>query len=547
MAQNCSAILYPQSSILKPGPPLPFKFPHRIPGSTLRPAQPPSTLSGLSPVRADALPRLLSVILMGMAFPSVLGLLMMLLGSGVNDLASVLSTDAYWKAKGVTVSVDQLIHELDAVKPADVSKLIDGLDADDPKVRDAAAAQIAALGPAVLPALEEAEKNSAPEVATRAKAIAVQVRAASKAGAVRRLMAIRTLGEMKEKQALPKLQGLLDSKEMFVAEYARAAVAKIEGKEVPSTGVTDAERATDLGLLPSKLDLAAQVALRGGGEFSIEKIIDSAPMPDAEKAKAKAQATAGILQVLESVGNVRVDSVTVGFYAGPPGVPAYGVFVVHGTFDSHAAAVALHKQFSDAKAIDGVEVFKMDAETSIMVPSDHRAMLLTGEQNAEIPVEAMIAASKKNAGEFADNAELQKILKGVDTKAPLWMAANMTEGLKQVAGPLASFDTVILVATQKQDGKDIVTDLRLDGTGPDAATAKTAAGELQNGLQQSIQAVQQMTQGQPAMKPVLEFLQSIKVQTDADKASVTGSLRGMPLLPFIAGTRVIEEPAPPGQ
>ncbi|MDB5303437.1 MAG: hypothetical protein JWM97_986 [Phycisphaerales bacterium] len=483
---------------------------------------------------------------MAMGFSSVLGLLLMLLGGGVNDLAGVLSTDAYWKAKGVTVSVDQLIHELDPVKPADVSKLIDGLDADDPKVRDAAAAQIAALGPAALPALEEAAKNSAPEVAARAKALAVQVRSSSKAGSVRRLMAIRTLGGMKKKEGLPVLQGLLDSKEMFVADYAKAAIAKIEGKEIPSVGATDAERATDLGLLPAKLDLVAQSALQGGGEFSIEKIIDNTPMPDAEKAKAKAQSTAVILQVLETVGNVRVDSVTFGFYAGPPGVPAYAVFVVHGTFDAHAAAAALHKQFADAKVVDGVEVFKMDNETSLMVPSDHRAMLLTGEMNADIPVEAMIASSKKNAGEFSTNAELQKILKGVDTKAPLWAAANMTEGLKQIAGPLAEFDTATLVATQKQDGKEIVTDLRLDATGTDAAKARSAVAEMQNTLQQGIQAGQQVVQGQPAMKPVLEFLQSIKFQSDGGKASATGSLRGMPLLPF-AGMHSIEEPAPPEQ
>ncbi|MDB5332123.1 MAG: hypothetical protein JWP03_3274 [Phycisphaerales bacterium] len=483
---------------------------------------------------------------MGMGFSSVLGLLMMLLGSGVNDLASVLSTDAYWKAKGVTVSVDQLIHELDAVKPADVSKLIDALDADDPKTRDAAAAQIAALGPAALPALEEASKNGPPEVATRCKALAAQVRSSSKAGSVRRLMAIRTLGEMKKQEALPALRGLLDSKEMFVADYANAAIARIEGKPVPATGVTDAERATDLSLLPDKLDLVAQMALRGGGEFSIEKLIDATPMSDAQKAKSKAESTAGILQVLEMVGNVRVDAVTFGFYAGPPGVPAYGVFVVHGTFDARAAAAALHKQFSDAKTVDGVEVFKLDNETSLMVPSDHRVMLLTGEANAEIPVEATIAASKKNAGDFANNAELQKILKSVDTKASLWAAANMTEGLKQVAGPLADFDSVTLVATQKQDGKDTVIDLRLDATGPDAAKAKSAAVEMQNTVQQGIQIGQQLIQAQPAMKPLMDFLQSIKIETDGAKAKATGSLRGMPLLPFV-GVHTVEEPLPPGQ
>ena len=39
---------------------------------------------------------------------SFAGILMMLIGSGANDLLDVIHTDSYWKAKQVNVSVEQL-------------------------------------------------------------------------------------------------------------------------------------------------------------------------------------------------------------------------------------------------------------------------------------------------------------------------------------------------------------------------------------------------------------------------------------------------------
>src|ERR1700733_3132375 len=89
----------------------------------------------------------------------ILSLLMMVLGGGVRDLASCLSTDAYWKAKGVAVSFEQLSHDLEPVKATDVSKLVADLDADDPKHREAATEKIASVGPAALPELEEAARS----------------------------------------------------------------------------------------------------------------------------------------------------------------------------------------------------------------------------------------------------------------------------------------------------------------------------------------------------------------------------------------------------
>jgi hypothetical protein len=96
-------------------------------------------------------------------------MMLVLLAGGGNDLLDYLPAKHYWQAKSVTVTTENLLAELKA----------------DPK---------------------------------------------DKATAVRRLMAIRTLGEQKDPNALPALKKLLGSKELFEDEYARRAVAAIEGR-----------------------------------------------------------------------------------------------------------------------------------------------------------------------------------------------------------------------------------------------------------------------------------------------------------------------------
>src|SRR5690349_1598070 len=91
---------------------------------------------------------------------------MLLGGSSGNELLDLIPTDAYWKAKAVDVSVANIMLELNSIKPDDTSKET----------------------------------------------------------AVRRLMAIRTLGELKNADAIPTLKSQLDSKEMFVTAYAQRAL-----------------------------------------------------------------------------------------------------------------------------------------------------------------------------------------------------------------------------------------------------------------------------------------------------------------------------------
>ena len=284
---------------------------------------------------------------------SFLMLLVMLIGGGVRDLASCLPTDAYWKSKGVTVSIDQLSRELAPVKLADLSKLIDQLDSNDARERDAAASKIEALGTEAVAALKEATDSGSPEVAARARSLIARIRAASKVTAIRRLMAIRTLGEMKDAKANELLKTLAESKEMFESDYAKQALAKLDGKDYDVPPATPADRATELNLLPARLDVVMQAAPALQGNISLEKIVEQLPLTADQKESRLKESTQRLITFLESVGDIRLDVVTWGFYAAPPGVPGNSIFILRGQLDSTVFGQFLSRQNLPSKKLDG--------------------------------------------------------------------------------------------------------------------------------------------------------------------------------------------------
>ena len=134
----------------------------------------------------------------------VSGLLMLLLMSGGgNDLLDYVQAKAYWQLKGVPVTAAAMTGEL------------------------------------------------APPKAEGAKEAAAGPQTAAKAAVVRRLMAIRTLGELKDAQALAVLQPLLKSTALFEAEYAQQAIAAIEGKPFARPRTAAKQMAQDPWLLPA--------------------------------------------------------------------------------------------------------------------------------------------------------------------------------------------------------------------------------------------------------------------------------------------------------
>src|SRR3954468_13520539 len=117
----------------------------------------------------------------------------LLLGGGTgNDLLDLIPTDVYWKVKDVEPTVPNLMLELNSIKADDTSKAV----------------------------------------------------------AVRRLMAIRALGELKTPDAVNSLKAQLENKDMCVADYAQHAIDLIEGKpSAHSSGVPPDRMKQDLYML----------------------------------------------------------------------------------------------------------------------------------------------------------------------------------------------------------------------------------------------------------------------------------------------------------
>ena len=178
----------------------------------------------------------------------------MLTGNPSNELLNFVDTAAYWQAKGVTVTVENMAKE---VAPTD--KPADG------------------------------------------------------AMSARRLMAIRTLGELKDAKATETLNGVAKSQTPFEAEYAARALAEIRGETYTRVAPAADELAKDIMLLPKGCGVVAHVRLAGGPRMSLKEALDKLP---AEMAGNKEEVGKAFTEMLtkfaEQAGNMRVEAVTLG-------------------------------------------------------------------------------------------------------------------------------------------------------------------------------------------------------------------------------------------
>ncbi len=186
--------------------------------------------------------------------------LIILLNGARTDLLDAIPTGAYWRAKGVTVAVEQLERDAGPDERIEaIDELVGDLGAAEFKARVRAKEKLSGMGPSILPQLQGALGSKNPEVRAVAGEISRQFESKAKERTVRRLMAIRTLGERRAKEALPLLRSMEGSKEMFVGEYAQRAVAQIEGRAWEAPDRSDTIRRDHL-LLPRHTGIVGQTS-----------------------------------------------------------------------------------------------------------------------------------------------------------------------------------------------------------------------------------------------------------------------------------------------
>jgi len=484
-----------------------------------------------------------------MAFGFMEMLLVLLAGGGGNDLLDYLPTDAYWKAKGVEITVERMTAELVTGEPADAEALVRHLGADDFAVREAATVKLRQLGPAAVPALKRAAESDDPEVKMRARKLLQAAQAAGGEGkAVRRLMALRALGELGKPEALPALRRLVAAKEPFVADYARQAAAAIEGKPYQRPGATREQLWQDVCLLPAGCAVVAQVTMAGGGPVDFAQALEQVKgkIPGGQDPQMMLGQLAQMLTMAaERVGNVRVLAVTLGVSGDIGDQGGFVVVVARGLYDPKAVGATLQQAGgSEPVEVGGLATYSPDDNVALIPCSPERFILVAGPRREGLPLQEVAQAVKAGRTELALDPAMKQLIQEADASAPMWAVVRMSEQYRTV-GLFAPFDTV--TATGKQEGEAMALTAIARGTNEEAV--KGAVAEFQAGLQKARQEIGQAVAQMPAAKPMADVVNSVQVERKGATVTLTATLKGegavmlMPAMMFMGVARSAPAPA----
>lgn len=455
--------------------------------------------------------------------------MMILLSGNSSELLDMLSCNAYWQAKGVQISAPAMLGELKPAAPGeDPAPYIKKLGAASEQERDEAYAKLLTMGAAIVPEVKKAADSSNADIAARAQLLLKEVASASKASQVRRLMAIRALGELKDASAVTELKKLLDSKTLFEPEYAARAIAAIEGKPAPARADLTKQMKSDLGLLPRNCGLVLQANLyaSSGKARTTEEIIKSmAPTMGGDPASMLPEINKQLITLAETVGNVRLEGLTLGLADNVSNNNGFVVFILRGLYDAEAMQNALQNFVKNGnttrQTVGKIEFLKLDREFAITLQPD-RAVLVGGPSQNPLPLEELAAALESGKGKLSENKLMTDLIASTDTTGPLWGAALVSDAYRQ-AGPLvAPFDTAVL--SSKKSGDRL--DLKLLAKGSDANEVSKALAVLNAGLIMANQQTATMAQQIPTFKPLADFMASIKPQIDGATVTITASLSG---------------------
>lgn len=450
-------------------------------------------------------------------------------GGGGNDLLDYLPGDAYWDAKDIVVSPETMLRELQPVKtpsPAQLAALVNDVGSDDHARAGAAREALRQIGLPALPALAAARDAAAP-ASSVAAALMLDIRLTQKANEVRRLMAIRTLGALRAKESVATLQTLSGDGDYFVADYAKAALATIEGRPPDRARAPWTDR--DVWLMPSRLRAVAGYAPRPPPPISIDAAIKRAALPKEIDRETLADALAQrLVPIAEQFGNIRFDAITVGASGDLSDHTGFVVFIVRGRYDREAASELLSLQKVPSKTIDGMRIYAPDQETAFLLPSDDRLVIVASPRGKELPTEEIVAGLHAMSGGLRQDAEMARLITSVGTTAALWGAVKMTDDYRRLP-LLSALDRVTFVGHERAPGA-LTFLMKADGSDASAvrSTADAASAgiaEMRKQLNAALGAPDDQTPP-PVRQAMQDFVQSVHITVDGKSAALTGTLDG---------------------
>ena len=464
-------------------------------------------------------------------------------GSGGGELLNYIDTATYWQSQGVAeVSVESMTEQLvdkqvepDKIDDRAVAVLIDQLGSADFEEREQASAKLIAMGKPILPHLEKATKSDDAEVALRAENIIKKIQGTSDEGdmqRVRRLVAIRTLGELKDKAAIPALEKLKKSDRPFESELARRAIDQINGKAYQPPKYEKQHREADLAMLPADVGVVGQMTGVSDQAPSLDEILNKATLPPGMDPKmVKAESTRVAAMAISRIGNVRVDAVTMAVSAPITNRQGFVVFVGRGSYDGPALEAAVKAESRKVHELSGQTVYEIGPDVGLILLDDHRIMGVIGE-NEQAMFEKMAKLIATGKETLADNKEMSKLVADVDKSGQLWAVSKLDPSYK-TAPFMQAFDTATLVGKANDAGNTAMT---LKAVGSDAEQVG-AAVEMINALVEQGKAQLKQIADSPMgamVKPYQETLETVKIAQDDTVMTITLESEGVGVRSIIA-------------
>jgi len=341
--------------------------------------------------------------------------------------------------------------------------------------------------------------------------------------AIRRLVAIRTLGELENREALPVLTKLLKSRQPFVADYAAEAIARIEGRGFTRPGATDAELASDVALLPARVRLVTQIRVAAGGPIPYDKVFDAMGQMGKEfdRDQARKTVTKMVVESGSITGNLRLQGITMGVSDDPGPRTGFVVLIGRIRYDVKAVRAALKTFEVESRKVDGVEVFDAGDGTAVMLVSDRRLIVIGGGDEDQLPVEEVVKALAAGRGKLADDKVMTELLNSVDRTKPVWLVAKMTEAYKEVE-MFAAFDSITAFAEKHR--KHLRLNVLARGNNPDKI--KTAVKQFEDGRAEALEELKRESARAPFLKDLADFVSGLKVHNAGNVVTLTGTFKG---------------------
>lgn len=473
------------------------------------------------------------------------------LGSGGgNELILYIPIDEYWRSKEVEVSIESMREELKPLPQVNLDGLLRELGSIESDERAAAAEQIEQLGLSAVSGLEWATHSHDPAVANEARALLARIRSASHATQIRRLMAIRTLGRMKDPAGVEILAPLVDSGEPFIARHARIASAGIRDElyTIPTLPAELMEQ--DLFLLPGDVGIVGQASLGEGTPLGLDELLAQIPPAmQVDPQEMRDELIARLLPIAERIGNVRLDAITFGVSERIGNDVGYFVVAARGEYDASALAALMREQLpaEQIENREGMEIFRMDREAALIFPSNDRAILMSGPHRGRLPVEELAAAVRTGEGQLKTNEPMVRVLEGIDRTQPLWAAVHVSDDYR--AAPVIGALDWIRIVGRNENGRAL---LEATAEGSDPQAVQNAVRELEGHVQAAIASMEPMLQQLPMLEPYQAFFKSMTFEIDGTQAKLTGTLpttSPLGLLFPMFGVRIegevqVAEPAP---